>query len=138
MNENFTKILNSKNIKPSYQRIKILEYLASHPCHPYADKIFYEMQKEIPTISKSTVYSTLKTFVDAGILREITIEDTKVRYEYNLKNHGHFKCEVCGNIYDFNIEFDNIHSDGLEGFKINEKDVFFKGICSKCLNIKNK
>ncbi|HBM74083.1 MAG TPA: transcriptional repressor [Clostridiaceae bacterium] len=133
MNEKFSMILNSKNIKPSYQRIKILEYLACNPCHPCADKIFNEMQKEIPTISKSTVYSTLKTFVAAGILREITIEDSKVRYEYNTKDHGHFKCEVCGNIYDFNINIDNVYSDELKGFKIKQKDVFFRGICNKCL-----
>jgi Fur family peroxide stress response transcriptional regulator len=96
------------------------------------------MQKEIPTISKSTVYSTLKAFVDAGILREITIEDTKVRYEYNLKDHGHFICEECGNIFDFNIEFNNVNINGLEGFETREKDVYFKGICNKCLNIKGK
>lgn len=137
MNENFSLILKSKNIKPSYQRVKILEYLASHPCHPYADKIFGEIQKVIPTISKSTVYSALKSFVDAGILREITIEDSKVRYEYNLKNHGHFKCEVCGNIYDFDIDIDNMPTNSLEGFEIKEKDVFFKGICNECLK-KNK
>lgn len=134
MDDKYSEILKSRNVKSSYQRIKILEYLDKNLCHPYTDKIYYEIQKIIPTISKSTVYSTLKTFVKVGIVREITIEDNKIRYEYNLKDHGHFKCEVCDRIFDFNIDFDKAEYDGLSGFKIKEKDVFFKGICSKCLN----
>ena len=134
MGDKYSEILKNRNVKSSYQRIKILEYLDTNPCHPYADKIYYEIQKTIPTISKSTVYSTLKAFVNAGIVREITIEDNKIRYEYNLKEHGHFKCEVCGRIYDFNIDFGRAEYDELRGFYIKEKDIFFKGICSKCLS----
>ena len=131
--DKFTHELNKKGLKPSHQRIKILEYLANHPCHPTADKILSEMKKELPTLSKSTVYKTLNAFVEAQMLREITIEDNEIRYEYNLMDHGHFKCEKCGSVYDFNIDFGILQSDEIDDFKITDKNVYFKGVCKSCL-----
>jgi len=131
-----SEILIKSKIKPSHQRIKIYEYLASHFTHPTADKIFYELKKEMPTLSRSTIYSTLKVFVAAKLIREITIEDNEIRYEFNIQNHGHFKCEKCDTIYDFNINIDDFISDELNGFQINDKNVYFKGICKKCLEFK--
>jgi len=132
--ENFYDRLNEKGLKPSHQRIKILEYLANNLCHPTADKILSEMKKEIPTLSKSTVYKTLNAFVEANILRELTIEDNELRYEYNLMDHGHFKCEKCGEIYDFHVDFSALQSDDLKGFQINDKNLYFKGVCKSCLS----
>lgn len=131
--EKYREILDNKGIKSSHQRIKILEYLANNPCHPTAEKVLSDMKKMLPTLSKSTVYKTLNAFVDANLLREITIEDNEIRYEYNLIDHGHFKCEKCGKIYDFDIDFKMIQSDELCGYKINDKNVYFKGVCKNCL-----
>jgi Fur family peroxide stress response transcriptional regulator len=131
--ECLTEILNKKGLRVSHQRIKILEYLATHPCHPTAEQVLSEVSKELPTLSKSTVYKTLNNFVEAGILREITIEDNEIRYEYNLIDHGHFKCARCGTIYDFNIDFGVFQSDELNGFLINDKNIYFKGVCKSCL-----
>lgn len=129
-----SEILIKNKIKPSYQRIRIYEYLSLHFTHPTADMIFDDLKDEIPTLSKSTVYTTLKAFVSAKLIREITIEDNEVRYEFNLNDHGHFKCEECGTIYDFDIEVSNFKTAYLNDFKINDKNVYFKGICKKCLS----
>jgi Fur family peroxide stress response transcriptional regulator len=132
--EKFAEILDKKGIKSSHQRIKILEYLANNLCHPTAEKVLSDMKKLLPTLSKSTVYKTLNAFVDANLLREITIEDNEIRYEYNLIDHGHFKCEKCGKIYDFDIDFGMLQSEKLFGFKISDKNVYFKGVCKNCLS----
>ena len=67
--ERFSDILDKKGIKSSHQRIKILEYLANHSCHPTAENVLSEIKKELPTLSKSTVYKTLNTFFNlSGIL----------------------------------------------------------------------
>ncbi len=131
--ETLTEKLNKKGLRPSHQRIKILEYLASHPCHPTAEQVLSEMKKELPTLSKSTVYKTLNAFVEAEMLREITIENNEIRYEYNLADHGHFKCEKCGEVYDFEIDLEALQSEKLNGFRINDKNIYFKGICKSCL-----
>jgi Fur family transcriptional regulator, peroxide stress response regulator len=132
--DNLVKTLVEKNIKPSYQRIKILEYLITKRNHPTVDKIFNDLIKEIPTLSKATVYNTLDLFKKANLAIVVTIENNETRYDAKVASHGHFKCENCGNIYDFDVNIDNLPVDSLEHFKINEKNVYFKGVCPKCLS----
>ena len=82
-------------------------------------------------MSKTTIYNTLNALVNANLVRVITIEDNETRYDATTENHGHFKCESCGEIFDFNINFDSLAAEGLGSFKVNHKDVYFKGYMSK-------
>lgn len=130
--EKTSKILLEHNIKPSFQRIKILEYLLANNVHPTVDDIYMKLHPEIPTLSKTTVYNTLNLFIEAGLVRSINIESTEARYDPIIDQHGHFKCEVCKSIYDFPVVFEKIESRFLDGYEIKEKDIFLKGICKKC------
>ena len=56
----------SYNIKPSVQRIAIMDYLLTHKTHPCIDEIYMALCDDIPTLSKTTVYNTLKLFVEHG------------------------------------------------------------------------
>ena len=123
---------NSKNMKPSYPRIKIFEYLINNLTHPTVDEIYLSLVNEIPTLSKTTVYNTLKLFVDHNLATLVSIEDIETRYDVAVHNHGHFKCNNCGNIYDFAVDIDHIHVDDLNGFLIHEKQINLKGICRNC------
>ena len=131
--DSLAKTLIEKNIKPSYQRIKILEYLMIKKNHPAVDRIFNDLVKEIPTLSKATVYNTLDLFKKENLARVVTIEDNETRFDAKVVNHGHFKCEYCGSIFDFEINIESFSTDSLKNFKINEKNVYFKGICPGCL-----
>ncbi|MBS3885951.1 MAG: transcriptional repressor [Dethiobacter sp.] len=126
-----------KNLRPSHHRIKILEYLLDKQGHPSVDQIFNDLHKEIPTLSKSTVYNTLNLFITARLVRMLTIEDNETRYDLIVDKHGHFKCESCDTIYDFKINIDDFIADELSDFQINDQDVYFKGICPSCLSNKN-
>ena len=114
--------------------MKVLEYLTQNHCHPTVDQIHTEIQKEVPTLSKTTVYNTLRILTEAGLVRVITIEDNETRYDIKTETHGHFKCDSCGEIFNFNIDIDSLKSDDLQGFKIDDKDVYFKGVCPNCLS----
>ena len=132
--EDLQKELKKRNINLSYQRLKILQYLTNSQIHPTVDQIFTDLHKDIPTLSKTTVYNTLKLLVQSDLAKVLTIEDNETRYDINIENHGHFKCESCGEIYDFTIDLDSIANKELKNFKINDKKVYFKGICPRCLN----
>jgi Fur family peroxide stress response transcriptional regulator len=95
--------------------------------------IYCKIVKEVPTLSKTTVYNTLGLFVEAKIVKCIRVEDNETRYDSTLNNHGHFKCSECGKVYDFLIDTDQLYSEGLKDFKITERSVNFKGICSECI-----
>ncbi len=131
--ENLADELEQRNIRPSYQRIKILEYLISNQHHQNAEQIFNDLRGEIPTLSKTTVYNNLNLFAAANLVRIITIDDNEARFDINTDNHGHFICEACGFIYDFKINLDEPTPKELSNFKIKVRDVYFKGICPNCL-----
>lgn len=119
-----------KGLRPSQQRLKILEYFYIHQNHPSVEDIYFYLRHKMPTLSKATIYNTLKAFEKRKLINEVTIEDNEVRYDLYTKMHGHFKCTECGNIYDFEVEIENIPTKGLQGFEINKKDVYYKGVCS--------
>ena len=128
----------TKNIRPSFQRLKVLEYLINNPCHPTVDQIYKDLQSEIPTLSKTTIYNTLDLFQKADLVQVLTIEDNETRYDIITKTHGHFKCEKCGAISNFAVDIDSLIPEELTGFKVMNKNVYFKGVCPKCLsNINN-
>lgn len=131
--EDLKQELRLKNISLSHQRLKVLEYLTKSQSHPTVDQIFTNLQKDISTLSKTTVYNTLRMLAEAGLVRIITIEDNETRYDIVTENHGHFKCESCGTIYDFSIDIDSLTCKDLNNFQINDKNVYFKGICQRCL-----
>ena len=126
--------LKIRNINLSYQRLKVLEYLAQNHCHPTADQIYTQLLKDISTLSRTTVYNTLNILTDAGLARVISINGNEARYDVVTRNHGHFQCESCGTIFNFSIDIDSMSSGDLNDFKINEKNVYFKGICPGCLS----
>ncbi len=131
--ENIKDYLMEKDIKPSFARMKILEYLIVKKNHPTVDKIYSELLKEIPTLSKTTVYNTLNSFIKEDVARVITIEEGETRYDADISNHGHFKCRDCGEIYDFKTNDLGIDRDGLEDFKVDEKNFYYLGLCKSCL-----
>jgi Fur family peroxide stress response transcriptional regulator len=123
--------LKSNDIKPSYQRIKILEYLIQNKNHPTVDMIYQELVNRIPTLSKTTVYNTLKLFVDKKIVALINIEDNETRYDVDTTFHGHFKCKKCNEVYDIKTEMPILKD--MDDFQIDEYHLYLKGICKKCI-----
>ena len=125
--------LSGRGIRPSQQRIKILEYLKANHCHPTVDQIYTSLQPEIPTLSRTTVYNTLNEFIKNGLVRAISIEETESRYDILVHDHGHFKCDSCGTIYNFNVNIEQLAAGDLKDFQINDRNVYFKGVCPRCL-----
>ena len=131
--EDLKILLKEKGLSLSHQRLKVLEYLSSHHCHPTVEQIYLNLLDEIPTLSKSTVYNTLKTLVEIGVVKELLIENNEARYDIITDFHGHFKCEHCGKIYNFEVELNDTHFSSLNNFLIKQQDVYFKGVCPDCL-----
>ncbi|MBN2853357.1 MAG: transcriptional repressor [Clostridia bacterium] len=126
--------LQNKGIRPSHQRLKVLEYFHMYNNHPTVEEIYQELKPTMPTLTKATIYNTLKIFVEKKFVDEVHIEDNEVRFDLHSKNHGHFKCTQCGTIYDFQIEMDQVPVEDLNEFQIETKNVYFKGVCPKCLS----
>lgn len=127
-----TQELTSKGIRPSYHRVKILQYLRKDQSHPTVEDIFSALSPEIPSLSKATVYNTLHTFIEAGLVRELNIHIDAQHYDSMLEEHGHFKCISCGQISNFNLDHSQLVIKDLQGFQIQKRDVYFSGLCPVC------
>lgn len=138
--ERIKNVLNEKGIKPTYQRLKILEYMDKNTKnHPTVEMIYEELLKDIPTISMTTIYNTMNTFLERGLVYGVTITGTGVRYDFNTDPHHHFLCKKCGRIMDINVKcpFVERSKNSVCGHQIKEMHGYFKGICKDCLK-KNK
>ncbi len=117
----------------SNPRLKILEYLCYYRDHPTAEQMYVDLHKELPTLSKTTIYNTLHALAELGLVKILNFEENKARYDIITEEHGHFKCQTCGGIFDFQVEQKLIPKGELLGYKIMERNLYFKGICKKCL-----
>ena len=88
-------------VKPTEPRIAIYRYLAAHPVHPTADTVYRELAPDHPTLSRTTVYNTMKTLLEHRAIQSVIIEDGELRFDADTSVHGHFKCGRCGEVYDF-------------------------------------
>ena len=135
--ENVGEYLRAHGVKPSYQRIKIFEYLIKNRNHPTVDMIYKELVTSIPTLSKTTVYNTLNLFIEKKLAIVLIIEENETRYDADTSIHGHFKCEKCKVVYDLTVDIARIDIPDLNCHQINEHHFDFKGICEKCLDAIN-
>ena len=84
------------NIKPSLQRMAIMDYLMAHRVHPTADEIYNALYPTMPTLSKTTIYNTMKLFTEQGAVKALVIDEKNVRFDIDTSSHAHFMCLECG------------------------------------------
>ncbi len=124
----------SVGIRPSVQRLAILEYVRNSCQHPTAEVVYDALRDELGSLSLTTVYNTLKLFVDAGLISMLTIDDTFRCFDGNRCCHAHFRCNNCGKIVDLQMKKDFISLvDGIEGYNITDAQLYLKGVCPECL-----
>lgn len=124
--------LSNKGVKPSFARIRIYNYLRTSKNHPTVDHIYSDLVEEIPTLSKTTVYNTLKVLMTANLVQSLNLYENEKRYDIIDDHHSHFICEACHGIYDIPYEDVDLLPEGYNDFKIKEKQILLKGICGKC------
>ncbi len=78
--ESYNRLL-EHNIKPSMQRIAIMNYLMEHRTHPSADEIYTALSPSMPTLSKTTVYNTLRLFSEQGAAQMLTIDERNTNFD---------------------------------------------------------
>lgn len=118
-------------IRPSLQRLTILEYIRSCESHPTADEVYAHLVIYNPMLSRTTVFSCLKLFVEKGLVNDIDISSDSTRYDDARRTpHGHFMCRECQRIFDMPLDMTSLKVN--DGFVCDNVNVFFKGLCPEC------
>lgn len=130
----FEELCREHNLAATHQRRVIFEAVTSRPGHYSPEEIYATVRAEIPSISLATVYKNLKTFVEAGILREVSPHHGTLRVDPNLEPHHHLVCRKCKSITDIDEKFlDPVRvRRAPAGFKIEQFSVDILGLCSNC------
>lgn len=131
--EQLKNVLVSEDVKPTYQRLKIFEYLKKNKEHLTVDDIYEHLVKVMPTISKTTVYNTLEMFRQKELVHSVFITSTEIRYEADTSCHHHFFCDICSKIIDIDIECPYFKKGEIRGNEIKELHGYFKGVCKDCI-----
>lgn len=137
MTDRINDILKRNNLSITASRAKILDlFRQANGALAHAD-----IEKKTGEIfDRVTVYRTLQTFVEKGIIHTIPTADNSVRYAlckddcsegHHHDNHVHFMCDHCGTTYC--LDYVSIPSVKLpKGFSMKQADVVVSGICNNC------
>ena len=90
------------------------------------------LSPDYPSLSKTTVYNTLKLFRSSGVVQGVTIEDGEMRFDSDVSKHAHFKCTECDHVYDLFFDPEQFLPNVPEGFGIMEVHVNYRGCCPDC------
>ena len=93
--------LNKCGIRPSTQRVAIMHFLLTHRTHPTVEDVYQGVVPRIPTLSRTTVYNTLRMFSEHHAAQMLTIDDHRICYDGDTHPHVHFFCRECGRVFDF-------------------------------------
>ena len=115
------------------QKEIIFKFLGKTRNHPSAEKVYLEVRKKIPKISRATVYRNLKDLRDKGKIQEIPSEVS--HYDGDTSSHAHFICQKCNGIFDvFNIcqECSILEKKKVKVGKVNNFKIYLYGYCRNC------
>ena len=136
------QILVTHGVRLSFQRIQIYKKLCASTAHPTAEMLYAELVPSLPTLSRTTVYNTLKLFAGKALVQTLLIEGDEMRYDADTAVHLHFKCRCCGNVFDAATDsgarsaLNDFHAYcGTllpEGFCAEKIQTYFWGRCRLC------
>lgn len=136
MKSDFNKIgllkrLTDAGIRPSVQRLEILEFISSCKSHPTAEEIYSFVHRNNPKLSRTTVFSCVKLLAEKGLVNDIDIASDSTRYDSTqYAPHAHFICRDCRKIFD--IPFDMSALAAPADYICDNVNLYFKGICPEC------
>ena len=134
-NSDFRALCRQHHLAATHQRRVIYEMAMSLHGHPSPELIYEGVRKKIPSISLATVYKNVRTFLDSGLLREVSFHHGSLRVEPNEHEHHHLVCVRCKKITDLesaSLGPVRVKERLPRGFQVTRITVDVLGICAAC------
>jgi Fur family peroxide stress response transcriptional regulator len=136
MMDDFSEACRKAGLKLTHQRYKIYLELLNSSDHPAAEALYRRLLVKIPSISLDTVYRTLATFEQHGLISRVQTVESHARFEVRLKHHHHLICSVCNEVMDFhweNFDRSSLPANISEWGAVRNRHAVIYGVCNKCL-----
>jgi len=98
---NLTARLSEAGLKITPQRIAVLEAVIELRNHPTAENIIEFIKANHPNIATGTVYKSLETYVEKGLIKKVKTDRDIMRYDAMTDPHHHLYCSSSDRIEDF-------------------------------------
>jgi Fur family transcriptional regulator, peroxide stress response regulator len=121
-------------LKATPQRLAIYGALMKTTEHPTIEAIHQDVLAALPALPLGTVYKTVESLEEAGLVMEVSLPGNAKRYDANVSPHHHLVCTSCHRVTDFRDEA----LDALQprvrwaGFRPCHVKVQVHGICASC------
>jgi Fur family ferric uptake transcriptional regulator len=128
-------LLRKKKLRVTDFRLAVLAIFSKYD-HAISTE---EIEQELKEFDRITLYRTLKSFTEKGIIHEINYPQEEKRLalcadactgDHHHHQHIHFKCKECGEITC--SEIDALPDVSLNGFHIEQLEIQAQGLCGKC------
>jgi Fur family ferric uptake transcriptional regulator len=130
-----SEALREHGLHVTAQRLAVLAAVDQSP-HSTADTVLDTVRSQIGSISRQSVYDSLTTLSEAGIIRRIQPAGSATRYETRTgDNHHHVVCRACGELADVDCAVGDtpcLTAANNQGFAIDEAEVVYWGRCQTC------
>jgi Fur family ferric uptake transcriptional regulator len=128
--------LREVNLKATPARLAVLKILEETKSPLDVATIKAELKKGGINADPATVFRMMNSFSDKGIVREVNLQESKLRYEHTSReSHHHFICESCGSIIDISdCKIDELQRtiQQKKGLLIKRHSLEFFGLCQDC------
>ena len=125
--------LKKLGLKVTTARRAILEVLIEGPSHQSAEDITERISGMYPEIHMSTVYRTLDTLEEFGIIDHVHLGHGRAVYHLGDDPHQHLVCEKCGKVTEVpNAIFSTLEKILVDSYEFNMRQNHF-AVLGKCI-----
>jgi Fur family peroxide stress response transcriptional regulator len=119
----------------THQRQVMYRALLEAADHPSPEMLYERVKRDIPSVSLGTVYRNIKTFLDNGLIGEVSLHHGSLRLEANNTPHHHLVCRSCRKMFDLpaeQVEGIRLRESLPRGFQLERFVVEAHGLCATC------
>jgi Fur family peroxide stress response transcriptional regulator len=87
--KDYKLLLESVGLKATHQRIVIFAALMQKKSHVSAEALYESLKSDNPSLSLGTVYRTLESFSQHGLIQRVNNREGKLLFDSNREVHHH-------------------------------------------------
>ncbi len=133
--EEALELLRANGGRVTTQRRIVIEGLLDAPPHPSAEDVAAQVAAVAPEIHLSTVYRTLATLTELGVITHVHLDHGRSVYHFADQARPHLVCRSCGSVAHLDERtFDAVRErvEDATAFRLGHGHFAWSATCPRC------